>query len=127
MAKAIVKRPRGAPTTYREEYCEQVISHMSRGFSFESFAGVISVNRDTLYEWCHVHHDFSDAKKIAVQKSLLALETIGLDGMTGELKGFNVASWIFTCKNRHSDMFKDKMEIGTVDNKPFVLKYSLDD
>ena len=125
MAEA--KRGRGAPTSYKPEYCEQLIDHMSVGYSFESFAGVISVCRDTIYEWCLVHKDFSDAKRKAVQKSLLALETIGLEGMKGDLKGFNVASWIFTCKNRHSDMFKDKMEIGTVDNKPFVLKYSLDD
>jgi hypothetical protein len=122
-----VKSHTGRPTKYKEEYCSQLIEHMSKGHSFESFAGVISINRDTLYEWVSVHTPFSDAKKIGVSKALLALEHIGLDGMTGMIKGFNPAAWIFTCKNRHSDMFKDNIEIGNAGLKPFVLKYSLDE
>ena len=117
----------GRPTKYKSEYCQKLIDHMALGHSFESFAGTIDVNRDTLYEWCSVHENFSDAKKVGVSKSLLALEDIGLQGMTGVIKGFNVAAWIFTCKNRHSDMFKDTVELGNTERKPFVLKYSVDE
>jgi len=117
----------GRPTKYKEEYCEQLIEHMSLGHSFESFASVVNVNRDTLYEWCSTQPNFSDAKKCGSSKSLKALEEIGLDGMKGLIKGFNVAAWIFMCKNRHSDMFRDAVEVGNAEKKPFILKYSVDE
>jgi hypothetical protein len=119
--------PAGRPSKYDPKFCDMLIEHMAKGYSFESFAGDIGVNRDTLYEWTSVHSNFSDAKKTGASKSLKAMEEIGLLGMTGELKGFNVAAWIFTCKNRHSDMFRDSVEIGNAEKKPFVLKYSIDE
>ena len=53
----------GRPSLYKPEYCEMLISHMEKGFSFRSFAGIVRVNFDTVYEWEKVHPAFSDAKK----------------------------------------------------------------
>ena len=117
--------PRGQPTKYKEEYCEKLIQHMKHGYSFESFAATIDVHRDTLYEWCKVHESFSDAKKIAKDKSLLFFEQVGIAGMTGKLKGFNVAAWIYTLKNRHSDLYTDNIALTSGD-KPFVLNYTVE-
>lgn len=115
----------GRPTKYKPEYCQMLIDHMSQGLSYESFAASISVSRETLYQWEKDQPDFSYSKKIAKGGSLLFLEKLGLNGAQGKIKGFNVASWIFICKNRHPDMFKDQVEVGNSDAKPFMLKYSL--
>ena len=70
------------PTKFKEEYCKQLIEHMSLGYSFESFAGKIDVDRDTLYEWKKVHESFSDAFRKGKAKMLLKDEqtlNLGLD------------------------------------------------
>lgn len=73
---------------------------MSQGFGFESYAAVIDVNSDTLYEWAKVHPEFSEAKKVAYDKSLRKFEQIGMAAMLGKIKGFQASVWIFTMKNR---------------------------
>ncbi len=92
--------PGGRPTKYLKTYPELLIKHMEAGLSFESFAGTIKVNRDTLYAWEKRHKEFSDAKKIGVELGLLFWEQLGLAGMSGQMKGFNPATWIFWGKNR---------------------------
>ena len=100
------------PTKYKPEYCDKLIQHMSEGLSYESFAAVISVNRDTLYNWEKVHQEFFDAKKEGFSQNLLFWEKAGLAGMAD--KSFNSTVWIFNMKNRH--MWKDKQEIDQNQN-----------
>lgn len=54
---------RGRPTKYDPAFCDDLLEHMRRGKTFESFAGKLDVCRDTLYEWMRRHPDFSDARK----------------------------------------------------------------
>lgn len=117
--------PAGRPTTYDEKYCEMLVEHMAKGFSFESFASVTDTCKDTLYEWVKVHEEFSDAKKRATEKCRLFWESIGIqhiinretmtrdeDGNTTvEKTSLNSAAWIFNMKNRFKNEWKDKQEI----------------
>lgn len=110
----------GRPSKYKPEYCEQLVEHMNSGLSFESFAAVIGVNRDTLYEWTKVHSEFSDAQKEGLDKSLLFWEKLGIDNIinTSESESFgegqgssksrslNSSVYIFNMKNRFK--WKDK-------------------
>lgn len=88
----------GQPTKYRPEYCQMLIEHMKSAHSFETFACEVGVNKDTLYEWCKAHAEFSEAKKIGRLHMQKSLENIGKGLMTGKIKG-NVAAWIFYAKN----------------------------
>ena len=88
----------GRPTKYKPEYCEMLIEHMKQLHSFETFAVDIGVNRDTLYEWCKNHPEFSDAKKLGRLTLQKGMENIGKGLMTGKIKG-NVAAWIYYSKN----------------------------
>lgn len=98
----------GRPTLYKEDYCEQLIEHMTQGFSFESFAGFIGVCKDTLNEWAKVHEQFSAAKKIAFEKSRFAWEKIGID--IAKTNDGNSTSFIFNMKNRFPEEWRDKIE-----------------
>ena len=107
----------GRPSKYKKKFCNMLIDHMSKGFSFESFAGVAKVNQDTLHEWKKVHREFSEAKNIASGISMLWWERIGIAAMIGQeimLNGkkqkinINTAMWIFNMKNR----------FGWSDNRP---------
>lgn len=106
---------------------------MEDGYSFESFAGVIRVSRDTIYEWVKKHKEFSDAKKVGRALSLKYWETVGKDGLYNEIikgddgltvtRSINATIWIFNMKNRFR--WKDRNEVktkitGSVDASPEV-------
>lgn len=113
----------GRPSKYKPEYCEMLIAHMSDGYSFESFAATIGVNRDTLYEWTTRHVEFSDAKKTGRDASLYYWEKVGKDGLYNEVikdgdgmtvtRSINATVWIFNMKNKHG--WRDKQEVVTTD------------
>ena len=110
------ENPIGRPSKYKPEYCQMLIDHMGSGLSYESFAAVIKVNRDTIYAWEKEYPDFSDAKKIAWDQNLLFWEKLGVDHVLNETldeenedegvrkrtsKSLNATVWIFNMKNRH--------------------------
>ena len=68
----------GRPTKYKTEYCELLINHMAAGYSFLSFAGLIRVNQDSLYEWERVYPEFSESKKRGFELSRLFWEGLGI-------------------------------------------------
>jgi hypothetical protein len=114
------KRP-GQPTKYRPEYCQELVEFMAKGYSIEAFAGHIRVTADTVYEWCRVHKEFSEAKKEGTVRCREFYEKIGLAGATGQLKNFNVTAWIFNMKNRFG--WRDKHEIEHQGNiQPIVIE-----
>lgn len=104
-----MKKQRGRPSKYKTEFCEQLIAHMGQGLSFESFAALIDVNLDTLYEWEHRHTDFSEAKKVARQKQRLAFEKIGMNATLGKIPGFNATAFVWLSKNMLG--WRDRQEV----------------
>lgn len=106
----------GRPTLYKEEYCLQLVEHMKEGKSFESFAPLAGVNRDTLYEWERVHPSFSDAKKMGKDWRLLWIERQMDLMITGVLQG-NPALLIFKARNVEKQLYGDaETEKKTVNN-----------
>lgn len=90
----------GRPTKYNPQFCDKVVCLMAKGLSKDAVAGKLGISRDTLYEWCQVHEEFSDSIKEGEAKSRYYWEKIGMDGMMGKVKGFRPAVWIFIMKNR---------------------------
>lgn len=92
------------------------MQHSKGGLSFEAFAGVIEVDRKTLYNWVDAHPEFKQAKEIAWACCLKFWESFGLTAAMGgdityvdpetkekkkrPIKNFNAAHWIFTMKCR---------------------------
>lgn len=110
----------GRPTKYDPKYCEQLITYMALPASFESFAGEIGVDRDTLYEWRKKHKEFSDAHKKGKMKTLHTFEKILRLYGKGQMKG-NIAAVLFQMKNlttfrddpvTQEDESYDEMEFG---------------
>jgi len=128
----------GRPTLYKPEYCEQLITHMAEGLSYESFAGIVGASEKTLYNWENAknetgeltHPEWLEAKERAFalcrvfweragRNMMLGIKTVQKDakGVETELdfsKG-NATVWIFNMKNRFN--WRDKVD-HTSDNKP---------
>jgi transposase len=124
----------GRPTIYKQEFCDLLIDHMEKGYSYESFAGLLGVSKQTIYDWEKANPEFLDSKKRATEKSRLFWEKVGIENIvnietmekdesgsfTAVKKSLNSAAWIFNMKNRFKDDWKDKHEtelsgnVGTV-------------
>jgi hypothetical protein len=107
----------GRPTKYKPEYCKLLIDHMAEGYSFESFAGIVGVSKQTIYDWLERHVEFLDAKRQAFAKSRLFWERAGISGMYmgGKDNPFNSTVWVFNMKNRFGwrDNIKQEIEQTT--------------
>jgi hypothetical protein len=111
----------GRPTNYKQEYCQMLIDHMAEGLSFEAFAGLVSVTKQTLYNWIEVHPEFLDAKKIATERCRLFWEKLGINhvvstsnstsGVGSESTTLNTGVYVFNMKNRFPEEWKDKKEV----------------
>lgn len=85
---------------YKKEYPEMLTAHFQKGYSFESFGGVVNVDRTTLYDWAKAHPEFRLAKERGVLKSLLYWEKIGINAVMGQIEGFAASTYIYTMKCR---------------------------
>jgi hypothetical protein len=99
----------GAPTKYKTEYCQLLEDHMANGLSFHSFAGVVGVCCDTLYEWVKVHPEFSDTMKRGKAKLLLWDEKLLSKGAQGSQRGYNVNAHKWKMANIHK--WSDRTEV----------------
>ena len=55
----------GRPTTFKPEYCEDIIDFMSTGKSFTQWCASKMITRDTATEWMYKDQNFADSYKIA--------------------------------------------------------------
>ena len=104
--------PGGRPTKYRPEFCQQLVEHMAKGLSFESFQ--CGAGLSTMYEWVERHPEFAEAKSLGWQKSLALYESLGYNGLQGKLPKFNATAWIFIMKCRfRAAGYRDHVETET--------------
>lgn len=112
----------GPPFKYKKENCELLVDHMTKGLSYESFAGLVGVTRDCLYKWEKAHVEFGEAKRVGKEKMLLLFERMGIQAMAGKIKGFNAATYIFTMKNKCG--WSDKLDVEQTISE---IKIDIDD
>lgn len=125
----------GRPTKYKKEYCERLIEHMENGYSFESFAGLVNVCKETIYTWTREHSEFLDAKNRAFEKSRLFWEKQNIEGLYKQTefdndgnkiseKSINSTVLIFNMKNRFPEEWRDKQTVEHEGNpdKPIAVK-----
>lgn len=119
----------GRPTTYKPEYCEQLIEHMAKGYSFEAFGGVLGVSRDRVYEWAKKHPDFAEAKDVGLSRNLMYYEQQGNQGMWIDKEGpvLNNTLWVFNMKNRHGWTDRKDIQIKAEAVNPEAKKLSTEE
>ncbi len=125
----------GRPTTYKPEYCDMVIEHMSEGASLSSFAARIHCARSTINEWMSKNPEFSDAVKIAKASCAAWWESVARhNAVSGD---GNATLCIFGLKNMAPDDWREKQElkvdtninfdVNEIDNKLRELGINPDD
>lgn len=102
----------GAPTKYKPEYPKMLVEHMSQGYSYHSFAGLVRVDSDTLHNWEKTHLDFFGAKKEGLELNRMWWEKVAIREMNGTNEGrpINPTLYIFNMKNRFPKEWRDKQD-----------------
>ena len=84
--------PGGRPSEYKPCFCKDIIEHATNGGTVRSFPGYlykhygVAVTYVTLYEWAKKDEEFANAMDTASGISYYFYETVGIHGMTGQLK-----------------------------------------
>jgi hypothetical protein len=78
---------------YKDSYPEKLEFHLSRGYSVESFVGVVRQDLEIILGWVKKYPEFSAACKYGEAKARFFYEGIGIDGMQGKYKGFQGKVW----------------------------------
>jgi hypothetical protein len=113
------------PGLYKKEFCQKLIDHMSRGYSFESFGATLSprVGRSTMYDWIKVHPEWKEAKEVGESAALGLLEKIAVAKARGQTlkdpegnevynpKVADTTMNIFLLKTRFHTVYGEKKEI----------------
>ena len=117
----------GRPTKYKKRYCKDVISHMCQGYSFETFAVDLDVNRTTLYEWRDNHEEFSNAVKKGFDARAKFLEAEYLECASGANPNAVPSMQIFRMKALAGWTETTKIEQETTLKVEGSLAQALDD
>jgi len=112
----------GRPTTYKSEYCQMIIDHMSEGASITSFAAEINCARSTINEWMDKNPEFSEAVKVAKAKCAAWWERVGRQNAVEG--GGNATLVIFGLKNMSPDDWREKQEIDHTSNGETIKTFS---
>jgi len=111
----------GRPSKYKPEYCKMLKQHLIEGLSYESFAGLLGVSRESLYEWERKFKEFADTKKQYIEAARLFWEKMGRAGASGQITGFNCTAWLFTMKNRFG--YRDRQDLNIAGEGGGPIKY----
>lgn len=50
-------------STYKEKFCNALIQHLAKGYSYQSFAQKLGIHKTTLYQWELSYPQFFKAKQ----------------------------------------------------------------
>lgn len=106
-----------------------LIDHLAEGLFYRSFAGVVDVCIDTLYNWEKEHPEFFDAKKRGLEKGHLFWDRFGHDTLTSGNK-CDTAMYIHRMGNQFKWKRNDDqqpIEVKTEDDKLIIKRASTDD
>ena len=109
---------------YKPEYCEMLVEHMSKGYSFETFGAIVGNCKATLYTWVKKYPEFEKAKKIAFMKAQEFFESKLSAKLSGkkQVDGINprdidTTCLIFALKTRFHKTYGEKKEEDVADTE----------
>lgn len=96
----------GRPSRYYSSIGKELISHMARGLSIQSFCMDKNIPYTTFYDWVHKYSKLKNDLEIGKCKTILFWEQVGLLAVMGKIKGFKVGMYLFQMR-RLSKWYKN--------------------
>lgn len=109
------KKLMGCPTTYKEEYCKEIIDFMSDGSHIHDFAAHIGVAEKTIYNWAKANQNFLQSVEVAKTKSAAEWSRRHKEKAFGVSKEGSDALLGQVLKNKVPHVYGDK--VSPIDNE----------
>ena len=122
------------PHKWKPEFCEALIKHMAKGYSYTTFSLEANVTSTTLYEWEKSYPEFAEAKVEAFDAAKKFFEDrlmakIDAGPASINAKNIDTTCLIFALKTRfhkeYGDKSKQELDV-TSDGKPIKIVYAND-
>jgi len=102
--------PAGRPSTYKPEYCEDVVALGKDGKSVAQMCAHFDISRQTIDNWAIANPEFLEALNRAKVHMQAKLEELGFSGLVN--KDFNAAVWKTTMAARFRDDYTERKEVS---------------
>lgn len=91
---------------YDPSMCEKIVEVAKNGGHVAKMLVELDISRDTFYRWVKEYPEFGQAYEKSKRESQAVYEDIGLQGMLGQIKGFNYNSWVTVMNNKFPEDYK---------------------
>ena len=102
------KRPKGRPSKYRPEFCEQIIELGKLGKSIAQMASHFDVDKASIYRWSEESEDFRTALARARAHSQTWWENEAQKNMDN--RNFNAQLWLKSVASRFRDDYTERQQ-----------------
>lgn len=93
-----VKKPRGRPSKYNDQYPDQLIELMGQGMLNCEICAQWGIHRDTFFQWTRDHEAFKEAYEIGLSRCEAWWVAHGREGALKGGKGFSY--WVAIMNNK---------------------------
>ena len=97
----------GRPSTFKEEYCDDIVQFMSKGKSLAQWITKHGLREGQMKRWTSMFPKFREAKDRAILANMAYWEDVGERATVGEIPRFHGSTYRFMMKNRFPHVYKD--------------------
>jgi hypothetical protein len=112
-------------TTYKDSYPQLFIQICKEGGSICDFCIKADIVRSTFYEWVGAHEEFKEAFNKGKEYTEAWLTADGIQGMRGQLDGFNATAWSMLMRNKCGMTADRKIAIDFTECKNAIEKQAI--
>ncbi len=95
----LIRSEAGRPSLYKPEMCEKILDLMSEGKTDTQTCAMLGISVDSLARYRRQYPELAEAYQKGKLLQQAAWETLGMQGITGAIKGFNATTYIFMMSN----------------------------
>ena len=106
--------------SWKGVYRKQILEHLARGRSIESFCGKVGVTLKEFDQWKEQYPEIKRLVEIGDSLSLGKFENLAELVALGVVKGNATMLWNIM-KNRHPEKFKDKVDVAHSGDMTFMF------
>ena len=100
----------GRPSKYRPEMCEKMLDMMAEGKTDTQTCAMLGISQDSLARYRRTYPEFTEAYAKGKLLQQAAWETLGMQGITGNIKGFNATTYIFMMSNLFKTQYTQRAD-----------------
>lgn len=114
-------------STFKPEYCESVIAHCAQGGTIASFAAVLGIAKQTVYNWRKQYPEFDLACEVGIGRAVFEDEKVLHHLVTVGDRDKRLGPVLYRLGNRAPDVWRNvqKTEVSGPDGGPVATTFTI--